>query len=329
MCLVTHESNSRREFRAIWEALARRFELTLRYVEDGGWPQHIDDLASDSHDPHDFDVVMFQVKFRHLLRRPPFDWGSFAGARIMLDIDAFQNYSAMVTRQYLGLWPGVFRANGFHVLVCSGGVVRDRLIEDGVHAEWIPKGYDAMRIADLGDEGHVERFGYFGYPYLARRHMLQRVEGAGIPVERVTCPYDELNRNLNRFQAVLICNMEIAGAQHVPMRILRRVPPALLRTRPGPEPMAKNFEIPGAGAAPVCDLHPDLVALGFRDGETMVSYRTFDELVEKVRAYDRDPVLLREIGRKAAAFVADNHSWDHRAVEFERLVTSGSYLPSG
>jgi hypothetical protein len=270
---------------------------------------------------------MFQVKFRYLVKRPPFDWGSYAGARIMLDIDAYQNYSAMATRQYLGQWPGVFRANGFHVLVCSGGVVRDRLVEDGVHAVWIPKGYDAMRIVDLGDEGRVDRLGYFGYPYLGRRHMLQRVERAGIAVNCVRCSYDELNRNLNRFQAVLICNMEIAGAKHVPMRVLRRMPPALLWTRPGPEPMAKNFEIPAAGAAPVCDLHPDLLALGFRDGETMVSYRTFDELVEKVLAYDRDPARLRDIGRKAAAFVAENHSWNQRAAEFEHLVSSGSYLP--
>ncbi|MGH9894720.1 MAG: glycosyltransferase family protein, partial [bacterium] len=64
-------------------------------------------------------------------------------------------------------------------------------------------------------------------------------------------------------------------------------------------------------------------------GETMVSYRNFDELVEKVRAYDRDPARLREIGLKAAASVADNHSWDHRAVEFEQLVASGSYLSPG
>jgi hypothetical protein len=327
MCLVSHESNSRREFRAIWDALGRRFDLTVRYVEDG-WPEHIDDLARDGDDPHGYDAVMFEVKFRYLLRRPPFDWGSYAGARIMLDVDACQNYSAVIGRQYLGEWPGVFRANGFHVLVSTGGEVRDRLLDDGVHAVWIPKGYDATRIVDLGDDGRDARFGYFGNVYLARREMLRRLERAGIAVERMSCPYDELNRSLNRFEAVLVCNMEVLGAKHVPMRVMRRVPSFLLRARPGPEPMIKNFEVPAAGAAPICDLVPDLAELGFRDAETMVSYRSLDELVEKVRHYDCEPERLRAIGRQAAAFVAEHHTWDHRAAQFEELVASGSYLSS-
>jgi glycosyl transferase family 1 len=328
MCLVTHESNAGREHGGIWEALARRFDLTVVYVE-GGWPQHLDDLGRGGDDPHGYDVVMFQVKFRHLVRRPPFDWGSYAGARIMLDLDAFQNYSAMISRQYLGRWPGVFRANGFHVLVCTGGQVRDRFLEDGVHAVWIPKGYDARRIADLGDDVREARYGYFGRLYPARQRMLGRLERSGVPVERVSCSYGDLNRYLNRFDAVLICNMALLGARQVPARVLRKLPAPLLRERPGPEPMIKNFEVAAAGAAPVCDALPDLDALGFRDGETMVSYRSFDELVENVRHYDREPDRLREIGRRAATFVAEHHTWDHRTAQFEQLVASGSYLPPG
>jgi hypothetical protein len=325
MCLVTHQANLGRQLKAIYEALARRFDLTVRYVEDG-WPERIDDLARDGEDPHSYDAVMFEVKFRQLLRRPPFDWGAYPGARIMFELDACQNYSAVISRQYLGQWPGVFQANGFHVLVCTGGQVRDRLLEDGVHAVWIPKGYDATRISDLGEERH-ERYGYFGNLYPARRRMLDRLQRGGVSVENVRCAYDDLNGQLNRFDAVMICNMVILGARHVPARVLRRLPSALLRERPGPEPMIKNFEVAGAGAAPVCDALPDLDALGFRDGETMVSYSSFDELVEKARAYERAPDRLRDIGRRAAAFAAEHHTWDDRAAELERLVVSGRYLP--
>ena len=327
MCLVTHESNYNRQFRAIYEALERHFDLTVRFVEDG-WPERVEDLARDGEDPHDYDVVMFEVKFRYLMRRPPFAWGTYPGARLMLDLDACQNYSAVITRQYLGQWPGVFRANGFHVLVCTGGWVRDRLLEDGVHAVWIPKGYDPLRIRDLGDE-RPERYGYFGNVYPARRRMLDRLERAGVDVAKVRCSYDDLNRHLNRFEAVMICNMVVLGARHVPARVLRRLPPAVLRERTGPEPMIKNFEVAGAGAAPVCDAMPDLDALGFRDGETMVSYSNFDELVEKARAYEQTPDRLRAIGRRAATFVAEHHTWDHRAAELERVVASGLYLPAG
>lgn len=319
MCLVTHARNTRNQFRAIAEALARRFELTVRLVDDG-WPRRIDDLAGPGVDPHGFDVVVFEVKFRQLLDRPPFDWGSYRGLHLMLDLDAFQNYSAMITRQYLGRWPEVFGANDFDVLVCSGEQVRDRLVAEGVPAVWIPKGYDAHRIRDLGDDRRARHLGYFGRQYPARRLMLERLSRAGIDVERVSCDFEDLNAHLNLFDAVLVCNMELWGARHVPARVMARLPAPFLKVRPGPEPMMKNFEVAGAGAAPVCDALADLAALGFRDGETMVSYETFAELVEKVREYDRAPERWREIGRRAGAFVAAHHTWDHRAAQFEQLV---------
>jgi hypothetical protein len=324
VCLVTHEANSARQFRGIVDALDRRFDLALHFV-DRGWPERIEDVPE--HDS--YDAVIFEVKFRALMQRTPFDWGRYAGARIMLDLDAFQSYSPMITRQYLGTWPGVFRANGFHVLVCTGATVRDRLLEDGVHAVWMPKAYDGPRLYDTGDHDRSERPGYFGWPYAGRRLMLQRLERAGIEYESIRCPYAELNAHLNRFRGIVICNMEVRGARRIPMRVLKRVPPPLMHETPGIEPMAKNFEVPAAGAAPICDAQPDLEALGFRDGETMVSYRSFDELIEKLRHYyGNDPDELRDIGRRASTMVRAHHSWDHRAAQLDELISSGGYLPS-
>ncbi len=325
ICLVTHESNFRRHNRAMYDAMARRFDLAVRFVDDG-WPQHLDDLAVAGADPRSYDAVLFEVKFRYFRERPPFQWAGYEGARIMLEFDACQNYTALITRQYLGQWPSVFRANEFDVMACTGGLVSEMLREDGVHAEWIPKGYDSARLYDLGGE-RGEGFGYFGNLYPARRLMLDRLRRGGIPVDRVRCPFEELNAQLNRFDAGVICNMVVLGATKIPARVLRQLPASLLRERPGIEPMMKNFEVAAAGAAPVCDAQPDLDALGFRDGETMVSYADFDELVDKAHEYGRDPARLREIGRRAATFVAQHHTWDHRAAELERLVTSRQFLP--
>ena len=194
------------------------------------------------------------------------------------------------------------------------------LVADGVPAVWIPKGYDRERIRDLGDDPPRRRFGYFGRTYPARRLMLERVGRAGFAVDHLACNYDDLNAHLNRFDALLVCNMELLGARRLPARVISRLPTPLLRERTGPEPMIKNFEIAGAGAAPVCDTLADLDALGFRDGETMVSYSTFDELVEKLHDYERTPERWRQIGRRAAAFVAAHHTWDHRAEQLEQLV---------
>ncbi len=322
VCLVSHRSYYEKQGRGIVDALGRRFDLTCRFVEDG-WPTDVRDLA----DYQRFAAIIFLIKFRILKDLDPFDWRDYAGARIMFDTDACQNYSPIVSRTYLGLWPPVFRSHGFHVLVTTGGVVRDRLIEDGVHAFWIPKAFDAEAFSDLGSPRRPGSICYYGQRYAARASMLKRLDHEALPHETFQCSHWELNERLNQYTAALICNMEIRGARRVPMRLLTRFPGRLTREIEGIEPMIKNFEVPAAGCAPICDALRDLDTLGFRDGETMVSYSDFDELVEKLRYFQAHDDELRGVGRRAASFVHANHTWDHRARQFEELIVSGAYLP--
>ncbi len=322
VCLVSHRSYYEKQGRGIVDALGRRFDLTCRFVEDG-WPTDVRDLA----DYQQFAAIIFLIKFRILKDLDPFEWCDYAGARIMFDTDACQNYSPIVSRAYLGLWPPVFRAHGFHVLVTTGGIVRDRLIEDGVHAYWIPKAFDATTFSDLGNPRDPGSICYYGQRYAARVSMLKRLDRERLPHETFQCSHWELNERLNHFAGALICNMEIRGARRVPMRLLTRLPVQLTHEIEGLEPMIKNFEVPAAGCAPICDTLRDLDALGFEDGASMVSYSNFNELVEKVRYFQSHNDELRDIGRRAATFVHANHTWDHRARQFEELIVSGAYLP--
>ncbi|MGH9027244.1 MAG: glycosyltransferase family protein [Acidimicrobiia bacterium] len=307
---------------ALASALARRFDVSTVPV-DRNRPRRVSDVP----DYQSYDAFVWRVKFRHLMSEEPFDWQNYEGARLIFDMDAFQNFSAMISRRYLGQFPDVIRRNGFHALVCTGKAVRDQFRSIGINAHWVAKGYDASQIWDE-NRPYRDGISYFGRHYLARDAMLSYLTRDGIAFTEFRCGWDQLRSQLNQFLGCLVCNMQIRGAQRVPMRVLRALPKRWLRVEPGPEAMIKNFEVAAAGCAPINDAIPELADLGFQDGVTMVSYATFPELAEKTRGYLADPAALREIGRRAAALVRSRHTWDHRAGEVEELVRSRAYLPA-
>jgi spore maturation protein CgeB len=143
-----------------------------------------------------------------------------------------------------------------------------------------------------------------------------------VPYTNIQCDVSELNSKLNAYAGCLISNMELLAAKWIPRRAYRFLPSAWRREQPGPEPMAKNFEAAAAGCAPIMDMIPELRDLGFEDGVTAVGYTGFRELIEKLHWYEANPGALVEIGRRAAELARARHTWDHRMVEFERLIHS-------
>lgn len=314
VCFVCDKAQLGREYLPIHNAMERRFDFVRHFVDDV-WPDRISQIPDYS----SYDAIIWFVKYRHLILRPPFDWDDYKGMRLMHDQDAYQNFSAMAGTRFLDTWPEVYRRHGFHVLACTGMATRDNLKAGGVNAVWVPKAYEPQRFRDL----RSPRAGicYFGEPYAARKAMLRRTYAAGIRVERFKCSYFELNNYLNRYALCLICNFSgrderwwevLADRLHLP-----RTP---TRWGQAPEAMLKNFEVAGAGCVPVCDEIPELAYLGFRDGVTMISYRDFDELVDKIRHYRDRPDEVAAIGKRAAALCAQWHSWDQRAEMFAAIL---------
>ena len=316
VCLIDETAPGQQQ--ALNRALARRMEITTVSVHER-WHRRITEID----DYESYDAFLWRVKFRHLANEDPFDWGDYEGARLLYEPDACQNYSAVASRQYLGRFPDVVHRNGFQALICTGREVRDRFRADGINAYWIPKGYDADAITY---DAHADRAGlcYYGRQYLGREALLAQLRRAEFAYTEVRCSLAELGRRLNRFAGCFICNMEVRGAERIPMRVLRVVPKQWLSVRPGLEPMAKNFEAAGAGCAPICDDIPELAELGFEDGITMVSYTSFAELVEKISESTTED--LCQIGRQAAQLAQARHTLDHRAAELEQLILSGAYL---
>ena len=319
--LVCQRYQLERQHIALHAALDRKFSVTRRFTDDG-WPRSMRDLPQfEGHD-----AVVWFVRFRDLIRQPAFDWNGFAGRRVMYDLDAYQNFSTLVGSRYLGAWPPVYRKHGFDTLVCTGKATRDHLLECGVNAVWVPKAFDPERFHDARQPRHGAC--YFGELYDARDAMLRHLERSGVQVERFRSSFFDLNDHLNRYALCLICNMALEaplGLRHLP-RLATRLGAA--RLSPGPEPMLKNFEVAASGCVALCDDIPELADLGFRDGDTMLSYRDFDELVYKIRAHLDAPEDLRRISARAAQLCRARHTWDHRMEALAQVLCGKSEAAS-
>jgi hypothetical protein len=258
-----------------------------------------------------YDAVVVFVAFKRLRAAPTLAWDGYSGLRVLMDNDIIQNYSDIFDPTLGGAWPPVFRRHRFDSIVTSGGVVRDRLEAEGIPADWVAKGFEPARFVDEGRrrKGVVT----YGSAYTCRQLAERAITDARLPLTRLdTTPYLKLGAKLNRFLGCLAISSDI----EVPLEQRASLGKAVARDvpiRPGLEPMAKLFEGAGAGCCPIADAMEDLKALGFRDGETALTFRTHAELVEKLRAALKNPETLRAMGAAAARLAHSEHTWAHRA----------------
>jgi hypothetical protein len=318
LALVCHRYQLTREYSAMFEALHRRFDVTTILVDDG-WPRVMSSIPSYD----GFDACLWFVRFRELIDQPAFSWGDFRGVRIMYDWDAYQNANLLGGNRFLGRWPEVFRRNEFDVLVCTGREVRDNLRSEGVDAHWIPKGADIERFRPL--KRPRDGFCYFGERYLSRAAMLDYLRRHRVKVDTFRCSYFDLNDRLNAYAACLVCNMVGRVPPGLPSLLNRLFPSRFITHEIAPETMAKNFEVAAAGCVGFADFHPEFDELGFHDGETLVTYRSFDELLDKIADYRRRPDALAAIGARGARLVRERHTWDHRAEQLEHLIRENAH----
>ncbi|MFO1017926.1 MAG: glycosyltransferase [Hyphomonadaceae bacterium] len=258
-----------------------------------------------------YDAVIVFVAFKALRTAPVLQWGGFGGLRVLLDHDIIQNYSDIFDPTLQGAWSEVFDRHLFTSVVTSGGAVRARLENDGIAADWVAKGFEPSRFAD--EDGARAGIVTYGSAYACRVLAERAVRDAGLPLTRVEMtPYPELGAVLGRY---LAC-MAVSSDLDVPVSAragLNDVLPAAVPMRPGLEPMAKFFESAGAGCCPIADDMEDLAVLGFRDGETVLSFRSHAELAEKLRLWFETPEKVRALGAAAARLAHAGHTWAHRA----------------
>lgn len=259
-------------------------------IVDYGWPIQIKDIPNRKEQ----EAIIFFVRFKDLRRLPPFDWGDFTGKRIMYDFDACQNYGCGIgTSPYVGKWPIIFKKQKFDLLICTGKKTTDSLKEEGINAYWVPKAFDGKLFYDKEKE-RTKEIGHYGNMYPERKAMRTFLIKHHIDLQRINCFYFSLNNALNEYKICCIYN--------------------------GIEPMIKQFETAASGCVPFCNEIPELFDLGFKDGENMVEYKTFEGLVEKLNYYLERPEELSIMGRKAAKLAKEKHTWTHRMKDIEGLL---------
>ena len=306
MLLIGHEYHTKAFQKGWYDALGRVFDLTTLMVEQH-WPTSVRDIP----EYNQYAVIVWYVRFRELAVKDSFDWGDFEGKRLMYDEDAHAHFHLMLAPRWLGKWPEVFHRNQFELLITTGRETRDVLIQDGVPSFWLPKAYDPSRLYDKNQDRRGNC--YFGNRYTARRAMLDYVARRKQKIETFVCQQDELNDYLNKYVGCLICNMSGVVKPGLGRLIHKFYPSRGIRLGPGAEPMLKNFEVAGAGCAPIADKIDELSELGFVDGVNIVLYENFAELSSKLAHYEANMPRLREIGMNAAKLAKERHTWDHRA----------------
>lgn len=265
-----------------------------------------------------YDAVLVFVAIDRLRAAPPLQWGRYRGLRLFVEHDAIQNYSDLFDPTLKGTWPPVFRKHRFDRMITSGRGVQQRLADDGIPADWLPKAFAPDRFCD--DDGPRAGLVSYGSAYRCRLIAERAIVEAGLSLDRIPMtPYTDLGRVLNRYLACMAVSSDLL----VPVEKrdqLGHIPARDVPMRPGLEPMAKFFESAGAGCCPVADAMEDLAALGFVDGETAILFRSHHELVERLRWWLDHPGDLRTLGKAAARLAHARHTWRHRALELRDCV---------
>lgn len=316
--VVTHadlaQGTNRSESRFV-AALIGLEDLSIAYWEDLGKPTVAEAARVTGHTPADFDVCLFFVRFRLLYEQEAFDWSGFTGRRVWLEHDAWTNYSPAHPNWH-GKYPQVYRRDRFDLMISTGKQTTELLMEDGVNAQWVPKGYSDDVFHDLG----LDRVGVctFGTRWPSRRALIGHLGRRGVDITDVSGPFESLNERMNAHLAGVVCNMPGAAPFGRAGRALNRVVPSFVRTTPAVEPMIKTFEMAAAGCALVVDHLDELRDLGFIDGSTCLTYHSFDEAAELLQT--ADPAELRAIGKAAAELTRTRHTWANRAREVRDLL---------
>lgn len=227
------------------------------------------------------------------------------GPKVIVEHDAYLNF--MPSSPYFGKWTELYRNCNFDLIISSGKETTERLRDQGLPAVWVPKGSNSGFLGvDNRGEG---RLGYFSLPiaeretgrkfyfYQSRHEMCSMVESL---IDPIACEVEDFPSTVSGFSGV-VTNDET-------MR----------------EPMAKQFECSALGAVVIRERRPELLDLGYRDGESVIFYDRISDLPDIVDFYSKNPELLIEMG-KNARIVASGATWKHRAKQVAKWVLP--YLP--
>ncbi|WP_312959573.1 glycosyltransferase family protein [Stutzerimonas nitrititolerans] len=250
-----------------------------------------------------YDRILFFLRFKQEIRQV--DFIRSVPNLVILEHDAYQNY---IPCKYTGKFSAHYRKLPWARVISSGCVVTRRLRQEGVDAEFVPKGYDQALLRDLGRERDIE-LGFIGstksVAYSGRKALLDELaQLENLVATRTNSGEDYLNA-LNRIRFFVSADVGMG------------------------EYMIKNFEAMACGCVLLAydQGEEENRALGFVDMENLVLYRTIDELRIKLTQLRADSAWAARIAASGRLLAESRYSFLHIGGEIVRAMQA-SLRPS-
>lgn len=208
---------------------------------------------------------------------------------VILEHDAYQNF---IECKYTGKFLYYYNKMPWVRVLSSGATVTRRLQEKGVDAIFVPKGYDQYLLRNLSLVRDIE-LGFIGstksVTYSQRKDFLEQLSIDEKLLVTRTKSGDEYLKTLNRIRFFVSADIGMG------------------------EYMIKNFEAMACG----CVLfaydqgEEENIALGFKDMENIVLYRSLVDFKEKLEKLRCDVTLAEQIANRGQKLAEQNLTFDH------------------
>lgn len=212
---------------------------------------------------------------------------------IFFDYDNCQNY--MKSSPYYGSYVKFYKKLPGCRVISSGFQVTRALEDDGINAEFVPKGFDDQTIRNFQTQRTV-RAGFLGSTkhkmYADRVEMLEQISKLTNLVIRRTSSGEDYVNALNDIR--FFVNADSGMNEY----------------------MLKNFEALAAGCILVTEDQgaTENEIIGFKDMENVILYHTAEEAVNKMAIVESNPELLVKIAM-------GGHKLAHDQYKFSTLGT--------
>ena len=248
------------------------------------------------------DVIFFMFPTRDYEREEEYlmvDYGSYDGLKVLYDTDSQSSiYSRCKFCNENGV-DHVFLANNYKFLDDH----REMMAGKDTKVHWLPFGVDTDFFTDLGKERDREVL-FLGCTnelhYLNRIYMvavMKRAFGARFFFN----PSNEINNQkyidiLNRYKVFASAGDRYQGF------------------------FMKYLEVMACGCLLVSQYSPTFEKLGLVDGEHLVLYNSFNELVDKTWHYLGSREERESIAKRGREEVLRKHTWAHRVDEMMEIL---------
>ncbi len=247
----------------------------------------------------DHDRIMTILRSKKEMRQSKFM--STIPNHIVLEYDACQNY--IKSSKYFGRFSKHFQKLDGSRIIVSGSGIQNKLTAEGFDAHFIPKGYDDTKIFNMNLERDIE-LGFIGTlksngsVYDSRKAMLENIkENSTLEIIKTEWGASYANM-LNRIRIFVSADVGLN------------------------EYMAKNYEAMGAGCLLMTYSQGDEEnkAVGFVDGENVMTYSSLGEFLAKLAWLKNNPDEIKRIANNGNKLALEKFSYSEQAKFFLNLI---------